>query len=144
MNLTKSGYDEEMIISLTNIPQTEVKRIMEDERYVQDIAKKAEEDQVPLMKQISAMSFEILNRELMLMLLDDNYRRRFIKSTKDLIAIKVLANDISVLTRLHEDKTTGNLGIGVAVRQTGETLKQLAQADPVFGLPEPKKEEDVN
>lgn len=140
MNLYLKGFREHQIISVTGFPETEVKRIIEDDNYTKELAAKVSRDAIPFIKQARGMSLELLNIELTNML-DEQYRRRFIKDVKDLMGLMTIVKEMSLLSRLEEDKSTENIAIAT---QTTERVQQLAMTDPVFTLPEPKKDEDVN
>lgn len=137
MLLMSKGMNENQIIALSDVPQMEVKRIMEDEKHVKAIVARVENDAIPLLKRCQGMSLEILSIELQLML-DENYRRRFIKDTKDLIGLMQVAKEMSLLSRLYGDKSTQNL----AIATSGHSAP--IQPDPIFSALTETKKEDAN
>lgn len=134
MKLMARDFPQDQIIAITNIPELEVRRIMEEEDYVRDVVVKNAAESVPLMKRIRSMGLEVLN-SFMKDLMDPEVRSRLVNTVKDAVAVRSLISDMTMLIRLEEDKSTSN--ISMETHATKEIIHTLQNSDPIFAPPAP-------
>lgn len=139
-NLKAKGFTEDAIANLSDVPAIEIKRIIEDEETTRAIAKKNYGNQIPMMKEIIGMGLEAMSRQIKDLLLDDGLRKMVLLRASDMAAFNRVIQDLSMLVRLEEGKTTQNIGVGIGVtksyEKTREAIQQLKEVDPVFTYPE--------
>lgn len=136
--LKKRGFGEEAIVAVAQVPGMEVRRILEDEEITKEIAVAGYEGQIDLMKDIIGMGLEALSQALKDIVTDGDVRRSVFKKVSDLAAMKNIVQDLSMLVRLQEDKSTENVHIHNtrSYEDTRLAIQQLKKSDPVFDYPE--------
>lgn len=134
--LVAQGFTEDQITSLTLYPKMEVDRIISEERYAKEIAEKNYQTKIPVMREIIGGGLEVLNAAIKEMH-DPEVRRKMIPGVGQMAALKNIIQDLEMLIRLNEGKTTAN--VGVVQRRYSETrtvIQDLRKIDPVFEYPE--------
>lgn len=141
--LKKRGFTEDAITHIAEVPAMEVTRIIEDETTAREIARENYQNQVPLMKDIIGMGLEALGRCLKEIVTDDGVRREVLARVSDMTAMKNIIQDLSMLVRLEEGKSTQNVAVSQrSYQETRIAIQELKRMDPVFeypDLPEPIK-----
>jgi len=133
LKLKERGFDETQTIEITQLPQTEVKRILEEEEVNREIIKKQWEQKVPIMRDIIGMGLNGI-KETLKEMADAEVRRKMIRTVNDLGALTKVVESLNTLLRLEEGKSTANIETHktVTYRETRNALDELAKVDPVF------------
>lgn len=144
MSLKQRGFDEKQIAAVSLIPCMEIERIMEDETNFRAVAKANYEKKIPLLQDVLGSGLEII-RQCFKELQDPEVRRRMITKVSDIAAVKTVVNDVAMLLRLEEGKSTQNVASSVThnYQNTRKALSDLRKMDPIFDypvLPEGKSE----
>lgn len=136
MKLKTKGFEEHQIANLTSIPPMEISRIFNDEKVAAAIAKENYEKKIPIMKDVVGMGLEVI-KNCLIEMMDPEIRKGMVKNVKDLATLQGVVQDLSMLLRLEEGKSTENISISKrSYQETRFAIQELKKIDPVFDYPE--------
>jgi len=129
--LKKRGMTEDQICVLTQIEQSRVGRILEEEEVNKAIIRDQWEQKVPVMRDIIGMGLNGI-KETLKEMADPEVRKAMIRGIPDLAALTKIVEQLNMLLRLEEGKSTQNIATQHTYHETRVALQELSKIDPVF------------
>jgi hypothetical protein len=129
--LKKRGFDESQINAVSQLDHMVVRKILEEEEVNKVLIKEAWANKTVLMRDVVGMGLNGI-KEVLKEMIDPEVRRQMIRGIPDLAGLTKIVEQLSMLLRLEEGKSTSNIATQHTYQETRIALQELSRIDPVF------------